>query len=222
MRLRRLTSKPRGILRDATIVAGLVFMDMKTGLLIAGLILFLLGAGLHVWSKGCLVRNWPLTTCGPYRIARHPFYLANLLIDIGICLISGNLWVLCLYILAFLLIYVPTIRMEEKSLKEVHGDEFVRYAREVPALIPFRLHRILGRQDLSWNNIVREKEVSRILRILAIPLYFIIVHIILSGHEGRVVSLAIAVLSALVLNVASMVIRKFESPKYSRTPLNAG
>ena len=204
----RITGKPRGILRDVTIVAGLIFMDMETGFLVAGLISFLAGVGLHFWSKGCLVRNWTLTICGPYRVVRHPFYLANLLIDVGICLISGNQWLLCAYVPAFLLVYVPTIRKEEMFLKEMHGEAYARYAREVPALIPFRAPRFFGRIDASWDNIVREKEVSRILRILAIPLYFVILQMLLHEHGESAAWLGMAVLSALTLNIASIILRR--------------
>ncbi|MGB2988255.1 MAG: isoprenylcysteine carboxylmethyltransferase family protein [Phycisphaerae bacterium] len=173
---------------------------------------FLVGLALHFWSKGCLVRTWTVTTWGPYKLVRHPFYLANFLIDEGICLISGNLWLAALYVVAFLFVYLPTIRKEERHLTRLHGDAFTSYARAVPALVPYRLHVIFGPPRLSWANIKRERETSRLLRILAIPWYFIIASTLFHetpyNHTGRAVLLCTAMSLALVLNVSSVMLRR--------------
>jgi len=212
MNLRRLASKPRGLLRDAAIVAGLILLDPSVRFMAAGAGIFLVGTALHFWSKACLVRNWTVTVCGPYRIVRHPFYLANFLIDEGICVISGNLWLIGLYVVAFLFVYLPTIRKEEQYLIGAHGDTYTSYARKVPALLPYRIHAILGPLDFAWDNVVREREVSRVLRILAIPSYFVIVGALFYGtpHEDtdRAVVLCFSAALALVMNAGSIVMRK--------------
>ena len=214
MKLRRLTSKPRGFLRDVTLIFGLVFMTPDGALMALGCGVFLVGVALHFWSKGCLVRTWTVTTCGPYRVVRHPFYLANFLIDEGICLFSGNLWLVVLYVVVFLLVYLPTIRREERHLTSVHGDVYSSYVRAVPALLPYRLHAILGPLGLTWANIMREKEMSRLLRILAIPSYFVIVaalfHETPANHVERAVLLYAAIGIALLLNVSSVILLRYE------------
>lgn len=161
----------RGVLRDLLVVASLLFARMDQGLLIAGLIVFTLGAFLHLWSKACLMRNFVVTRHGPYRFVRHPFYLANLIIDVGICLIAGNLYLLIAYVPLFLLSYIPTIRQEERELTAAWGDEYREYAREVPMLISWRVDRLWGPWDGCWTNLLRENELTRLGRILAIPIY---------------------------------------------------
>ena len=201
----------RGLLRDGTIIVGLLFSDMRPGRFAAGMIVFALGAILHFWSKGVLVRNWVLTTSGPYRAVRHPFYLANLIIDLGICLISGNLYLLAAYVPAYLLTYLPTIRREEQFLRETYQETFDAYAARIPMLLPRNPAAFFGPLDFSWANIETEHEVARLLRILAAPLLFAIEHLIFHTppqEPGRMLNLAACAAAVVGLNVLSLLARR--------------
>ncbi len=212
MKLRRLTSKPRGLLRDATLLLGLILYTPDVRLMAIGGVLFLLGTALHFWSKGCLVRNWTVTTVGPYGLVRHPFYLANLLIDEGICIISGVVWLPVVYFIGFLFVYLPTIRKEEAYLTEAHGDAYAEFARKVPALLPYRLHALASPSGFALQNLSREGELFRLLRILAIPLYFLLVGAVF--HESPADEVARAVVlwgsagAAVLLNAVSVLLRQ--------------
>ena len=199
---------PRAVIRDLTLIAGLVFINIDWTLFSIGIIIFLIGASLHLWSKSCLVRNAVVTICGPYRLVRHPFYLANIIIDIGLCFISGNLYLLAAYIPLSLLTYTLTLRKEEKYLKGRHGDEYIKYAKDTPALFPYKIHRIFGPLDATWQNVRKEHEVPRLLRILSLPLVFLIVHYL---YESRLDAfrrpLVISIVAvALLLTIASQLI----------------
>lgn len=201
----------RGFLRDGLTLASLILADMKPNWLIAGTVVFIVGALLHFWSKGCLIRNQVVTQVGPYRLARHPFYLANFIIDMGICLISGSPWVTVAYPLAFLLIYIPVIRREEAYLRSQHGTAYDDYARDVPMLLPWKIGRLFGPLDSSWNNIRRENEIPRLMRILAIPCYILAVDVVLHHDLLDRFSLPVllgAVAGAVFFNVGSIVVRK--------------
>jgi hypothetical protein len=99
-------------------------------------------------------------------------------------------------------------------LTGVHGDAYTCYGRKVPALLPYRIHAIFGPLDLAWGNLKREKELSRLLRLLAIPLYFVVVAAVFhtKPHDGadRVVVLCVAAAVALLLNASSLVCRRYE------------
>ena len=69
---------------------------------------------------------------------RHPFYLANALIDAGLVVMAGW-WPLAVVLpLWWLAIYIPVIRGEERYLTENFPDEYPAYKRRVPCLIPWR------------------------------------------------------------------------------------
>lgn len=201
----------RGFLRDGVIIASLILADMKPNWLAAGMVVFLVGALLHFWSKGCLIRNQVVTQVGPYRLVRHPFYLANFIIDLGICLISGSPWVTALYPLAFLLIYIPVIRREEAYLRSQHGPAYDIYARDVPMLLPWKIGRLFGPLDSSWNNIRRENEIPRLMRVLAVPCYILAVDVVFHRDLFSAFSLPILLgvaAGAILFNVGSIVVRK--------------
>jgi len=212
----------RGPLRDLVIFAGLIsavaaagssypFLRMTPAKVGTGVGVFLLGAALHLWSKGVLARNFVVTISGPYRAVRHPYYLGNFFIDSGLCLLSGNLILLALYVPAFLLIYLRTIRGEEEYLTQMHGEAYVEYSRRVPRLWTWKLHRWFGPLDFSTRTLLQEKEVNRLLRILAGPFYFLAVYLVFytsPGTPGRLPGLIGAIAAAVVFNVASIVARK--------------
>lgn len=214
---RRLSSKPRGLLRDGTVVAGLILHDPNIRFIVVGTGIIVVGLALHFWSKGYLIRNWAVTTSGPYQLVRHPFYHTDFIIDEGVCVISGNLWLVGLYVIAFLFVYVPTIRKEERSLINAHGGLYRSYAEKVPALLPYRIHAIFGPLDFAWANVLREREVSRVLRILAIPSYFAAAGALFHGtpHDDTdwVVVLCVSTALALLLNAGSRVVHRYEQAK---------
>ncbi len=98
----------------------------------------LLAAGslLHFWAKGCLEQNRRLVTAGPYRFSRNPFYLANGLIDLGLCLLIGRIAVALPFGLIWWLAYRDTIASEETRLRGLFPGAFERYVAAVPRLFP--------------------------------------------------------------------------------------
>lgn len=174
--LSRVGKRPRSLVRDATLVAALLLYEPNAVWIAAGLGVFALGCAMHFWSKGVLTRNWELTTTGPYRFVRNPFYLGNILIDSGICILAESAVLLLIYVPVSLLVYFHTIRSEEQFLGETHREQFDAYVKRVPALFSWRINRLFGPTGFSWSIIEQEQEIPRLLRILAIPSYFLMVH----------------------------------------------
>src|SRR5262245_1787926 len=106
----------RGRLRSLLVLAGcLLARPDPTGTLV-GWAVVAAGACLHVWARGCLRINLELTTSGPYRWVRNPFYLANGLIDLGLCLVIARPWLTLVYLTLWTLAYRRTIRREHATL----------------------------------------------------------------------------------------------------------
>ena len=95
--------------------------------ILAGVPCLLLGVWLHTWAKGCLRQNRIIATIGPYRFVRHPFYLANALIDTALVVMAGW-WPLAAAVpLWWLAIYLPVIRGEEHYLAENFPQDYPEY-----------------------------------------------------------------------------------------------
>jgi protein-S-isoprenylcysteine O-methyltransferase Ste14 len=77
-----------------------------------------------------------LNTTGIYSVVRHPLYLGNFIIWLGIILFAHLWWLVLIYVLAFWLYYERIMFAEEEFLRAKFGDEFTRWAANTPAFIP--------------------------------------------------------------------------------------
>jgi protein-S-isoprenylcysteine O-methyltransferase Ste14 len=103
-----------------------------TGLILAGL-------ALRSWASGTLRKGQALTTYGPYRLCRHPLYLASVLIMTGFCLMIPDL-VSSLVMLGVVgAVYWLTIVREERRLAIKYGDDWKNYTATTPRLLPVGL-----------------------------------------------------------------------------------
>ena len=159
----------RGRLRDVVIVLAVVstfFFSPGLAAQCVAVGLLVVGGGLHLLVKGQLIRNRVLCTQGAYAVVRHPYYLANYLIDTGFCLLAGNVYLVLAYPFLFFWAYGPTLRSEESLLASLHGPEFDAYRAGVPQVFPdatlFASLGTLGR-DFSWRRI-SAREVKRLFR----------------------------------------------------------
>jgi protein-S-isoprenylcysteine O-methyltransferase Ste14 len=81
-----------------------------------------------------------LVQSGPFALVRHPLYLGNILLALGLgaaAPLAG--WI---FIVAATVLYVNTlIRYEDDRLGEIHGSAFEAYRQRVPSLVPRGLGR---------------------------------------------------------------------------------
>jgi protein-S-isoprenylcysteine O-methyltransferase Ste14 len=182
----------RSGLRDAVILlsaVGAIFSAVTAAEIVVGSVLLLLGSFIHFLSKGVLIRNEVLCQEGIYRIVRHPYYLANYLIDSSFCLFSGNRYLVLLYPFLFFWSYGPTFRKEEGTLTEKHGDASVAYLLSTPPVFPDRHSILHAKALLAGYSFARisGKEVARIIRFYATALLILALH---EAGGGRLLSLA--------------------------------
>ncbi|MBI3616011.1 MAG: isoprenylcysteine carboxylmethyltransferase family protein [Candidatus Omnitrophica bacterium] len=76
-------------------------------------------------------------TAGPYAWVRHPLYLANFLIGLGIVLIAGWRPMVIFYCLFFLPLHFLIARAEEVHLTGLYGGKYEVYRCAVPAILPW-------------------------------------------------------------------------------------
>ncbi len=101
-----------------------------------GLPIVVAGEGLRIWSSGTLEKNVAIASAGPYAYTRNPLYLGNFLIGLGFVLMGHNPWLVGLFLVAFPVIYVPTVLEEERFLRGKFGEPYEAYLRRVPRFFP--------------------------------------------------------------------------------------
>jgi protein-S-isoprenylcysteine O-methyltransferase Ste14 len=149
-----LTAGDGGLIGVAAVCAGLVivgrshFDDLAVGALwvrVLGLAVLVASTVFTLWARFSLGTSWSvaprvkgdhkLRTRGPYSVTRHPIYTGLLGMMLGATLLSGiGQWIVLFPV--GLILFEVKIRMEEHLMLATFPDEYPRYRRQVPQLVP--------------------------------------------------------------------------------------
>jgi len=98
-----------------------------------------------------------LNTTGIYSIVRHPLYMGNFLIIMGIALFVQIWWFVLVVFLAFWLYYERIIFAEEEFLQRKFGSSFLDWAERTPAFIPRLKNRLPPELPFSFKNVLKRE-----------------------------------------------------------------
>lgn len=103
---------------------------------------FLAGVLLRIWSQMHLHYRLKikkvLTQSGPYVYVRNPIYVANTLILLGICIMTGVVWFVPIMLIYCAAVYAFVVRCEEAHLLKKFNDDnqYQEFLNTVPRWIP--------------------------------------------------------------------------------------
>lgn len=95
-----------------------------------------IGLLIRAWASGHIRKNAELAISGPYAYTRNPLYFGSFLLGLGFTIGSGRWQLGILFALLFLGIYLPVMRVESRTLAELFGEQFQKYANAVPLFLP--------------------------------------------------------------------------------------
>lgn len=133
----------------------------------AALAVALGGLAIRIWAVGTAPagtserstvdpRASELRTTGLYSVVRHPLYVANGLMGLGLALFPG-LWFLPVIMVTATLLYYERIALgEEAFLEGRFGEPFREWASTVPAWIPAWSGYVQWRGPFSWRRVIQE------------------------------------------------------------------
>jgi protein-S-isoprenylcysteine O-methyltransferase Ste14 len=124
---------------------------------VLGLAVLVASTVFTLWARFSLGTMWSvapkvtgdhqLRTRGPYAVTRHPIYTGALGMLIGATLLSGiGQWIVLFPV--GLILFEVKIRMEERLMVATFPEEYPRYRRRVPQLVP-GLYVLRQRQSAS-------------------------------------------------------------------------
>ena len=108
-------------------------------LLVAGLAIrwtAILTLGRFFSTSVAIQQDHRLVRTGLFRLVRHPSYSGLLLLFLGMALSFGNWLSFAVIVLPFLAALLHRIRLEESSLVEALGQDYVEYCRSTKRLLP--------------------------------------------------------------------------------------
>ncbi|CAN5599745.1 lipid A Kdo2 1-phosphate O-methyltransferase [soil metagenome] len=148
-----------------------------------------------------------LNTSGIYSIVRHPLYLGNYLMWIGIVLFTKNFSFTIIVSLLYWVYYERIMFAEERFLEKKFGDVYLEWSKKAPAFLP----RLSGfrKSDVSFSmKSVLRREYSGVL---ATVIGFVFVEILIGYFRWQVFHIGDKFLFALVVAaVAALVLRSLK------------
>jgi protein-S-isoprenylcysteine O-methyltransferase Ste14 len=158
-----------------------------------------------------------LNTTGIYSIVRHPLYLGNLIMILGLLLFVGVWWFALTGALLFWIYYERIAFAEEEFLRGKFGTPYLEWTEETPAFLPrfrnwkqpgltFSIRKLLKREYHGFFAIIASFTCLDILQ-------EIIVH---TGnpqiHPGWVILFAIGLITYLTLNTLKKKTKILDEP----------
>ncbi len=98
-----------------------------------------------------------LNSSGMYSIVRHPLYLGNFLVWIGLSLILADWAVTLIVILAFWLTHERIMMSEEAFLEQKFGPQFADWSRTTPPFFPRFSHWRSPTLSFSFRNVLKRE-----------------------------------------------------------------
>ena len=95
-----------------------------------------------------------LNTKGIYSIVRHPLYLGNFFMWLGLCLLIQDLWFTISFILIYWVYYERIMFAEEVFLINKFGDTYLNWASRRPAFWPNFSIWESANSNFNWKKIL--------------------------------------------------------------------
>lgn len=108
----------------------------KPMLIVIGGAIGIAGLAIRAWAAGHLRKHQMLARGGPYAFTRNPLYFGSVILAAGFIVAGGSIWA-GIVVAAYLALFYPAVmRREERELSAKYGEDFARYAAEVPLFWP--------------------------------------------------------------------------------------
>ena len=124
--------------------------------MVIGIPIAVLGLVLRGWAAGHLAKNEKLATGGPFAYVRNPLYAGTLVTALGIVVACRSIALAIVFLVVFLLIYLPVIELEEQHLRHLF-PEFAAYAARIGRFVPRRKWSGKSR-PFSWSLYRKNQE----------------------------------------------------------------
>jgi protein-S-isoprenylcysteine O-methyltransferase Ste14 len=205
-----ITAIPVIIFTDYSLISNGLYL----GLIITSIVISFLGLvvrsiAIGTTPKGTSGRNTKeqvaesLNTKGIYSIVRHPLYLGNYLMWLGLLIFCFNIYYVIIISLLFWLYYERIMFAEERFLEKKYGEEYLSWSLQVPAFIPAFGKYESGNINFSLVTVLRREYSGVLATVLGfayidnLRMYYLTSNF--DWSRPSMIALAIAIVLALTL-----------------------
>jgi protein-S-isoprenylcysteine O-methyltransferase Ste14 len=143
-----------------------------------------------------------LNTSGMYSVVRHPLYLGNFLIWLGIAMTGLSWWLVVTYGLLFWVYYERIMFAEEEFLRRQFGQAFVDWSARTPAFVPNLRNWRRPELPFSLRNVLRREYTALFGIVFAFGFVELAGQVLVERRldpDPRWVGLSVALLLAMLL-----------------------
>lgn len=189
---------------------------LRTVLSYVAFILSALGFAIRIYAVGTAARGTSgrntgdqvadaLNITGMYSMVRHPLYLGNYLIWIGIVAYTLNPYFIIIVTLLYWLYYERIMLAEEMHLTRSYGDKYLSWASSVPAFIPSLKLFKPAAIPMSWKTVLTREENGVLAAVISFFYVDTLINVRITGQPvittTEIVILATTVFLVLVIRI---------------------
>ena len=110
--------------------------QIKPSWFLSGFIMSLFGESIQLLCFASLEKNRALAVKGLYMLTRNPMYIGRFFLLLGCLLLTGNIWVILVFILLYYFYMVNRVKREERKLRILFGEAYKNYCQDVNRFVP--------------------------------------------------------------------------------------
>lgn len=100
---------------------------------------------------------------GIYSIVRHPLYLGNFFMWLGLAMLSEDLWFITAFIFMYWVYYERIMFAEEQYLRNKFGQIYLEWAKKTPAFIPSFSNFTKPATKFNLQKVIRQEKTGLML-----------------------------------------------------------
>lgn len=128
-----------------------------------------------------------LNTNGMYSIVRHPLYVGNFFMWLGLATITANIWFVLFFVLSYWIYYERIMFAEEAFLREKFGDNYLNWANSVPSFIPSFSKWKTPSNSFSIKNVIRREYTGLFNLVLLVVIFRFIQSLVKTNYDLTII-----------------------------------
>lgn len=119
---------------------------------------------------------------GMYSTCRHPLYLGNFFMWLGLAMFTFNLWFVIAFVFLFWVYYERIMFAEEEYLRGKFGQAYTSWADVTPAFIPDLTKWTKPKLSFSWTKVIRQEKAGILNLFLVVWLFKAVAAYYINGN----------------------------------------
>jgi len=142
-----------------------------------------------------------LVTSGIFNHCRNPLYVGNILMLVGVGILSNSLIYMVIFIPAFLFIYQAIVLAEENFLRNKFGEQFVAYCKKVNRWLPdlSRITQTFEGMEFNWKRWILKEYNTQYVWLTGIALILLLKYDEVTGYDTDLRNLLLFIIIPLLL-----------------------